>query len=196
MCAASRLYVRAYHQGCCSRDCSNSSKGPGSASKERSRVTCFQTSLLRDRGWARAQNLSHNSQECQDWVYISDPRMCHKYQSGQVRPRQGTEICNFGAPSALEALHWMFCFFSSIYVQFSKTSPTKSGESSKKSSGEDRVKSCHVCGCHGFFGPESEQIEWRRLFYRVTPKSSKNKKNILRIFPLVRDSLLKWQQTS
>ena len=25
--------------------------------------------------------------------------------SGQVRPRQGTEICNFGAPSALEALH-------------------------------------------------------------------------------------------
>ena len=34
--------------------------------------------------------------------------------SGQVRPRQGTEICNFGAPSPLEALHWIFCFFSSI----------------------------------------------------------------------------------
>ena len=71
--------------------------------------------------------------------------------SGHVRPRQGTEICNFGAPSPLEAL---YCFFSSIYVQFSKTSPLKSGESSEKSSGENRVKSCHVCGCHGFFGPD------------------------------------------
>ena len=27
----------------------------------------------------------------------------------------------------------------------------KSGESSEQSSGENRVKSCHVCGCHGFF---------------------------------------------
>ena len=44
-----------------------------------------------------------------------------------------------------------FCFFSNIYVQFSKTSPLKSGESSEQSSGENRVKSCHVCGCHGFF---------------------------------------------
>ena len=51
-------------------------------------------------------------------------------------------------------LHWIFCFFSSTYVQFSKTSSLKSGESSEKSSGENRVKSCHVCGCHGFFGPE------------------------------------------
>ena len=68
--------------------------------------------------------------------------------------RQGTEICNFGAPSPLEALHWIFCFFSSIYVQLSKTSPLTSGESSEKSSGENRVKSCYVCGCHGFFGPE------------------------------------------
>ena len=76
------------------------------------------------------------------------------FGSGQVRPRQGTEICNFGAPPPLEALHWIFCFFSSIYVQFSKTSPLKSGESSEKSSGENRVKSCHVCGCHGFFGPD------------------------------------------
>ena len=31
-----------------------------------------------------------------------------KFSSGQVRPRQGTEICNFGAPSPLEALHWIF----------------------------------------------------------------------------------------
>ena len=39
-------------------------------------------------------------------------------------------------------------------MQFSKTSPLKSGESSEKSSGENRVEFCHVCGCHGFFGPE------------------------------------------
>ena len=78
----------------------------------------------------------------------------HPQKSGQVRPRQGTEICNFGAPSPLEALHWIFCFFSSIYVQFSKASPLISGESCEKSRGENRVKSCHVCGCHGFFGPE------------------------------------------
>ena len=59
-----------------------------------------------------------------------------------------------GAVTPLEALHWIFCFFSSIYVQISKTSPLKSRKSSEKSSGENRVKSCHVCGCHGFFGPE------------------------------------------
>ena len=41
-----------------------------------------------------------------------------------------------------------------LYVQFSKTSPLKSGESSEKSSGENRGKSRRVCGCHGFFGPE------------------------------------------
>ena len=80
-------------------------------------------------------------------------------ESGQVRPRQGTEICNFGAPSPLEAVHWIFCFFSSIYVQFSKTSPLKSGESSENSSGENRVKSCHVCGCRGFFGPDRRSGE-------------------------------------
>ena len=66
-----------------------------------------------------------------------------------------------GQKSAISGrrLHWRLStgflrFFSSIYVQFSKTSPLKSGESSEKSSGENRVKSCHVCGCHGFFGPQ------------------------------------------
>ena len=81
--------------------------------------------------------------------------------SGQVRPRHGTEICNFGAPPPLAALHWILCLFSSIYVQFSKTSPLKSGESSEKSSGENRVKSCHVCGCHGFFRP------WHALLWSI-----------------------------
>ena len=76
--------------------------------------------------------------------------------SGPIRPRQGTEIYNFGAPSPLEALHWLFCSFSRFYLQFSKKSPRKSGESSEKSSGENRVKSYHVCGCHGFFGPDKQ----------------------------------------
>ena len=74
---------------------------------------------------------------------------------------QGTFDHDKGQKSAISGrrLHWrlsigFFAFFSSIYVQFSKTSPPKSGESSEKSSGENRVKSCHVCGCHGFFGPE------------------------------------------
>ena len=66
-----------------------------------------------------------------------------------------------GQKSAISGrrLHWRlstgcFAFFSSIYVRFSKTSPLKSGESNETSSGENRVKSCHVSGCHGFFGPE------------------------------------------
>ena len=45
--------------------------------------------------------------------------------------------------------------------------------------------------CHKMRGRTSEQIEWRHLFYRGTPKSSKNKKNFLRTFPLVRNFPLK-----
>ena len=66
-----------------------------------------------------------------------------------------------GQKSAISGrrLHWrlstgFFAFSPAFLVQFSKTSPLKSGESSEKSSGENRVKSCHACGCHGFFGPE------------------------------------------
>ena len=51
-------------------------------------------------------------------------------------------------------LDFFVLFLQYFSAQFSKTSPLKSGESSEKSSGENRVESCHVCGCHGFFGPE------------------------------------------
>ena len=66
-------------------------------------------------------------------------------------------------------LHWRL---SSLYVQFSKTSPLKSGESSEKSSGENRVKSCHVCGCHGFFGPDLgfPQLSSQRASSAVDPR--------------------------
>ena len=37
----------------------------------------------------------------------------------------------------------------------------------------------------------SESLAWRHLFYRGAPKSSKNKKNVLRTFPLVRNFPLK-----
>ena len=65
-----------------------------------------------------------------------------------------------GQKSAISGgrLHWRlstgFFAFSPIFVCNFKTSPLKSGESSEKSSGDNRVKSCYVCGCHGFFGPE------------------------------------------
>ena len=84
-------------------------------------------------------------------------KMTREIRSAYVRTRSTMtrdRVCNFGAPSPLEALHWIFCFFSSFYVQFSKTSPLKSGESSETSSGENRVESCRICGCHGFFGPD------------------------------------------
>ena len=88
-------------------------------------------------------SLSQRSSQCEFFaVFVALLPVLPSAISGHVQPRQGTEICNFGAPSPLEALHWIFCFFSSIYVQFSKTSPLKSGESSEKSSGENRVKSC------------------------------------------------------
>ena len=48
--------------------------------------------------------------------YDYSNKLLNNLKSGQVRPRQGTEICNFGAPSPLEALHWIFCFSSSIYL--------------------------------------------------------------------------------
>ena len=68
-----------------------------------------------------------------------------------------------GQKSAISgrSLHWrlstgFFAFSPVFYVQFSKTSHLKIWrESSEKSSGENRVKSCHVCGCHGFFGPDN-----------------------------------------
>ena len=85
-----------------------------------------------------------------------------------------------GQKSAISGrrLHWTlstgFLLFSSIYVQFSKTSPVKSGESSEKSSGENRVKFCHVCGCHGFFGPESVIVLFSENSRRLELSISKN----------------------
>ena len=72
---------------------------------------------------------------------------------------------NKGQKSAISGrrLHWNFLNFSSGYffwlfsrftVYFSKEMAPKCGESCPISGGEKGVESCHVSGCHGFFGPE------------------------------------------
>ena len=72
-----------------------------------------------------------------------------------------------GQKSAISGrrLHWRlstgFFVFSPVFLcdLIRQAPPPKKGESSEKSSGENRVKSCHVCSCHGFFGPEMRRQE-------------------------------------
>ena len=90
--------------------------------------------------------------------------------SGHVRPRQGTEICNFGAPSPLEALHWIFVFSPVSMCNLVR----RAGESSEKSSGENRVKSCHVSGCHGFSALKNYNLAHPRIVLKIAPKLLKN----------------------
>ena len=80
--------------------------------------------------------------------------------SGHVQPQQGTEnlICDFGVTfSPLD-------FFGFSPVDFSTCSPgflcnlveiaPKCGENCPISGQRKSVESCHVSGCHGFFGPD------------------------------------------
>ena len=70
-----------------------------------------------------------------------------------------------GQKSAISGhrVHWTlstgFLAFSPAFMcnLVRRASPLKSGESSEKSSGENRVKSCHVCGCRDCFGPDFDQ---------------------------------------
>ena len=80
----------------------------------------------------------------------------HHPFSGYVRPRQGTEICNFGAPSPLD-----FCEFSPVDVfspgllcNLERKWPQNVEKIARFPGGEKGVESCHVCGCHGCFGPD------------------------------------------
>ena len=54
------------------------------------------------------------------------------FDSGRVRPRQGTEICDFGAPSPLDFFfyffQWIFLLFSRFTVQLSEEIDPKCGE--------------------------------------------------------------------
>ena len=118
--------------------------------------------LLEKRTWYQARRhicakarLRNPERVCKPWFpnrgsrFVTKQRFRARSTTTRDRNLQFRGAVSTGG-SPLEALHWIFCFFSSLYVQFSKTSPLKSGECSEKSSGENRVKSCHVCGCHGF----------------------------------------------
>ena len=76
--------------------------------------------------------------------------------SGRVRPRQRTEICNFGAPSPLDFYEFSpvdsFSFFSPGFLcNLVRQSPQNLEKIARFPGGEKSVESCHVSGCHGFF---------------------------------------------
>ena len=80
---------------------------------------------------------------------------------------RGTEICNFGVPSPLDV------FFSPVdFSPFSpgllcnlvRERPQNVEKIARFSGGEKSVESCHVCDCHGLFGPESNKLSrWSGL---------------------------------
>ena len=67
-----------------------------------------------------------------------------------MRPRQGTAICNFGAPSPLD-------FFECSPVDSFPLSPgslctlVRKSPQNVENIAEKGAESCHVSGCHGFF---------------------------------------------
>ena len=77
--------------------------------------------------------------------------------SGHVRPRQGTEICNFGVPSPLDFLRifssGFFFPFLQVYLlcNLVRKRPQNMEKIVRFPGGERGVESCHVCGCRGFF---------------------------------------------
>ena len=79
------------------------------------------------------------------------------FSSGRVRPRQGTEICNFGALSPLDFLVFSCGFFSflSRLSVYNKEIAPKCGENCRFPGGEESIESCHVSGCYGFSVPLS-----------------------------------------
>ena len=52
-------------------------------------------------------------------------------------------------------LQWIFSLFSRFSVQFSKEMALKVEKIARSPGREKVVESCHVCGCHGFFGPDT-----------------------------------------
>ena len=75
--------------------------------------------------------------------------------SGRVRPRQRTEICNFGAPSPLNFLDFApvasLPFSPGSLCNSVRKSPQKLEKIARFPGSEKSVESCHVSGCHGFF---------------------------------------------
>ena len=75
-------------------------------------------------------------------------------ESGHVRPRQGTEICNFGASSPLilgEVSPVDFFPFSPGFLfDLVRKSPQNTENIARFPGAEESAESCHVSGCHVF----------------------------------------------
>ena len=100
----------------------------------------------------------HAQESLQQWVVrtrlASNPACCSELalqtpDSGHVRPRQGTEICSFGALSPLDFFEFSPVDFLPFSSGFLCHLVRKSPQMCRK---ERCVESCHVSGCHGFFG--------------------------------------------
>ena len=78
-------------------------------------------------------------------VHLVKPELIET--SGHVRPRQGTEICNFGAPSPLDFFgifsHGYVSHFSMFSVQFSKDIAQKVENIARFPGEEKNAESCH-----------------------------------------------------
>ena len=82
-------------------------------------------------------------------------------KSGHVRPRQGTDICNFRAPSPLDFLVspvYVLPFSPGALCNLVRKSPQHMEKIARSPGGEKSAESCHVSGCHGFFGPDTVSI--------------------------------------
>ena len=80
-------------------------------------------------------------------------------RSGHIRPRQGTEICDFGAPSPLDfsnCLEWIFPVSPDFLCSLVRKSPQQVEKIARFPGGDKSAESRHVSGCHGFFGPKKD----------------------------------------
>ena len=116
---------------------------------------------------------AHRNLECNDFV----PNSMIGRLSGHVRPRQGTEICNFGAPSPLDFFRFspvdFFPFSPGLLCNLVRKWPQNVEKIARFPGGEKGAESCHACACHGFFGPETGGLhdghEWWKC--RVGPRA-------------------------
>ena len=110
------------------------------------------------------------------WV----PASCHKEtgrsscepSAGRVRPRQGTEICKFGAPSPFSftfSSGSSFCSFSRFSVKCCNKSTQNVEKIARFPGGEKSVESCHVSGCRGFVRPDFDKVRLNEVFPWYSP---------------------------
>ena len=110
-------------------------------------TTRYQTSVEMIPLWACNQQEKQNMQ-----LFKETP--CRTFKCQRTR----STTCNFGALSPLDFLNFLQCIFFPFSPGFLWTKERKSPQNVEKIArflgGEKRAESCHVSGCHGFFGPE------------------------------------------